>query len=76
MEEKIIKMLQEINEDIIDYQGENMLADDLIDSFGIIQIIANLEDAFDIEIDAADVTIENFGNKNKIFSFIKSLITE
>ena len=76
MEEKIIKMLQEINEDIIDYQGENMLADDLIDSFGIIQIIANLEDAFDIEIDAADVTIENFGNKNKIFSFIKSLIAE
>ncbi len=76
MEEKIIKMLQEINEDIIDYQGENMLADDLIDSFGIIQIIANLEDAFDIEIDAADVTTENFGNKNKIFGFIKSLITE
>ena len=76
MEEKIIKMLQEINEDIIDYQGENMLADDLIDSFGIIQIIANLEDAFDIEIDAADVTTENFGNKNKIFGFIKYLITE
>ena len=76
MEEKIIEILKEANEEILSYQGKNMMADGLIDSFGIIQIIGGLEDTFDIEIDAADVTIENFGNKDTVIKFIKTLVNE
>ena len=48
MEEKIIEMLKE-NDDSIDYASETHLIDDgLLDSFGVIALVADLEDAFDV----------------------------
>lgn len=74
MEEKILNILKNVNEDLLTFQGENMMAEGLVDSFGIIRIIGELEDAFDLEIDAADVTVENFGNKDKILTLIHELV--
>ena len=49
---------------------------DIIDSFGLISIISELEEAFKIEIDAEYVTEENFGNKDCIIALIKRLTGE
>lgn len=73
MEEKILEILTGINEDILTYTGPNLVADEVIDSFELIDMIGQLEDAFDIEIDAADVTEENFGNKDRIIAMMKRL---
>lgn len=76
MEEKIIAMLNEVNEEIMTYSGPNMVADEVVDSFELIEIISRLEDTFDIEIDAADIIEENFGNKERIIAYVKELISE
>lgn len=73
MEKKIFEILGGVNEDILTYTGPNMVADDIIDSFSLISIISDLEEEFDIEIDAEYVTEENFGNKDCIISLIKRL---
>lgn len=60
MEEKVLKLLKEINEDITDDIDKDILADGIIDSFDIANIVAELEEEFAIEIDAEDIIPENF----------------
>ncbi len=74
MEEKVLKILAAIEPDIIAYEGENMIADGIIDSFVIIDIVSELEDEFDLDIDAELVTIENFNNKDSIIRLIGKLL--
>ena len=76
MEEKVMSILKDANEAIVGYQGENMMADGLIDSFGIIQLIENLEDAFDIEVDALDVIVDNFANADAVIRLVERLVSE
>ena len=71
MEKKILDILAEVNDELLTYTGNNMVDDEIIDSFELISIIGQLEDEFDIEIDAEDVTEENFGNKDRIIALIK-----
>lgn len=74
MEERILKILEENNADIITYDGDNMIEDGIIDSFEIIGIVSDLEEEFDIEIDAEYVIAENFLNKDAIIRLMKKLI--
>lgn len=76
MEKKILEILGNINEELLTYTGFNMVEDDVIDSFGLIALIGELEEAFGIEIDAEYVTEENFGNKDCIIALIKRLAAE
>lgn len=74
MEAKIDKILSEINEEIVTYNGrENLFDAGLMDSFQVIDLVVMLEEAFDIEIDAEDVIIENFANKDAIIGLVKRL---
>ena len=74
MEQTILNILRDLNEDILSYPGTNMVADEIIDSFEFIALISRLEDEFDIEIDAGDVTEEKFGNKERIIGTIKRML--
>ena len=59
---ELLEILNEID-DTIDYETETGLIDDhLLDSFAIISLVSELEDAFDISIDAAEMTPENFNS--------------
>lgn len=73
MEKKILEILSNASEELLTYTGSNMVADDIIDSFGLISLISELEGAFGIEIDADYVTEENFGNKDRIVALIQRL---
>lgn len=71
MEEKILEILEGINEGILSYTGNNMIADGIINSFEIIEIVATIEEEFDIEIDAGDITAVNFKNKDAILCWLE-----
>lgn len=59
---KLINILTEID-DSIEWEKENRLIDDgLLDSFGVISLISELEDEFAINIEAADMVPENFNS--------------
>lgn len=71
--EKLINILKEID-DSIDYTQEKALIDDrLLDSFGVISLVSELEDTFDIEIEAAEMTPDNFNSAESIYKMIKRL---
>lgn len=71
--EKLMNILMEID-DSIDYTNEKALIDDrLLDSFGIITLVSELEDAYDIEIEASEMTPENFNSAESIYKMVKRL---
>lgn len=74
MTERILQILRDVNEEIISYDGTNMMGDGLVDSFELIDIVSQLEEEFDIEIDGQYVTVEYFANKDTIIALIKKLL--
>ena len=75
-EERILKVLEGINEKILTYSGENMMEDGTLDSFELIEIVSQLEEEFDMEIDAELAVIENFAKKDTIIALMKKLLNE
>ena len=74
MEDKILEILEEINEDILSYDGDDMYGEGVISSVEVLDIVADVEDEFDIEIDAKYVIAENFANKEAIIALIKMFL--
>lgn len=70
MEEKILELLKEINEEILEYKGDNLYRDGLLDSIQVIDLVAELEAVFDIDIEPELVILENFANKDSIIHFV------
>ena len=70
---ELLEILNEID-DTIDYETETGLIDDhLLDSFAIISLVSELEDAFDISIDAAEMTPENFNSAANLRKMVERL---
>ena len=76
MEEKVLEILEEYCEEAIDYTGDNMMEEGIIDSFTVINIVSELEDVFDIEVDAKYVVAENFRNKEAIIELVRRLLED
>lgn len=76
MEAKISELLKEINENILDYQGDNLYKDGLIDSIQVVDLAVELGDAFGIDITPELVVLENFANKEAIVNFVKRFTEE
>ena len=70
---KLINIWTEID-DSIEWEKENGLIDDgLLDSFGVISLISELEDEFAINIEAADMVPENFNSVEAMYKMILRL---
>lgn len=66
----LMNILREID-DSIDYEKEQALIDDrLLDSFGVITLVAELEDAFDIVIEASEMVPANFNSTQAIYNMV------
>ena len=74
MREKILEILADAEEDILTYEGDNMMEEGIINSFAVIELVSDLEDAFDIEIDAKYVVAENFANKETIIALVEKIV--
>ena len=74
MEEKIIEILREVNEEIPGYEGDNLFDAGLLDSLQAVDLVADLEDEFDIDIDAKYVIEENFKTKDAIIALVKKIL--
>lgn len=70
---EVIEILKEID-DSIDYENEKALIDDqLLDSFGVITLVSELEEAFDISIEASEMMPENFNSAEAIWKMVQRL---
>lgn len=71
--EKLMQILQDIRPDV-DFENETALIDDgLLDSFDVVSIISELDDAFDVQIRITELDPENFNSAESIWNLIQEL---
>ena len=76
MREQIMKILKGIRSDV-DFENETALIDNgVLDSFDIISIVGEFNDAFGVEINADDLLPENFNNVAAMVELIGKLQEE
>ena len=74
--EKLIEILQEI-EDGVDYEKCTTLIDDgYLDSLAIISLIAAIEEEFDVQVPTVEIVPSNFNSAEKIWNLITRLQEE
>lgn len=73
MKDKILAILSDIRPDIEFENEENLVSDGLLESFDLVQLVATLEEEFDVEIGGRNITKENFDSLDKIVSLMESL---
>ncbi len=74
--EELLEILNEID-DTIDYSTEKKLVEDhLLDSFSIISLVSELEETFDISIEAAEMTADNFNSAEGLWTMVQRLQEE
>ncbi len=74
--EEILNILQEIKPGVDFSVEENIIEDELLDSFDIVTLVAKLNDEFDIEITPSDLIPENFSSAKNIYNLVKKLEDE
>lgn len=68
--DKLIAILTELNGDI-DYSSETGLIDrGLLDSFDIVTLVAEIDEAFGVAIPAEDLVPENFNSAQGLYGLI------
>ena len=71
--ETLLEILNDID-DTVNWEDETALIDDrILDSFGVISFISELEDQFEIEIDASEIVPENFNSADAMWKMIQRL---
>ncbi|MCI6122549.1 MAG: phosphopantetheine-binding protein [Lachnospiraceae bacterium] len=71
--EQLLEILKDIQPDV-DYENCTTLIDDeLLDSFAILSIVSELEDAFDVEITPVDIIPENFNSAQALWEMVRRL---
>ena len=74
--DKLLQILKGIRPDI-DFANEKKLIDDhVLDSFDIIQVVNELNEAYDIEIDVMDLEPDNFNTVEAMLELVEKLQNE
>ena len=71
MESKIKEILCEIQPDYNFSEEKNFIEEGYLDSFDIVTLVSELENAFSIVISAMDIVPENFTSINSICTLVK-----
>ena len=70
---KLMEILMELD-DRIDWENETALIDErILDSFGVISLISELEEQFDIEIEASEIIPQNLNSADAMWKMIQRL---
>lgn len=71
--DQLLELLKDVNEDV-DFTTQTAIIDDeVIDSLDLTGLIADIEDAFDIEIGMNDIVPENFNTVDAMWAMIQRL---
>lgn len=76
MKDQIVKILLSCGMSLGDVENENYIANELLESLQIAEIVMGIEDEFEIEIDGDDIIPENFENINMIEKMVMRYIKD
>ena len=76
MMNELMEILEQLRPDV-DFENETgLIANGILDSFDIVSLVGELNDAFDIEIKPTDLVSENFNSAEAILALVEKLQDE
>ncbi|MDD5796001.1 MAG: acyl carrier protein [Oscillospiraceae bacterium] len=74
--DELMEILEELRPDV-DFENEKgLIADGILDSFDIVALVGELNEAFDIEIKPNDLVPDNFNSAEAMLALINKLQDE
>ncbi|MGI6019247.1 MAG: phosphopantetheine-binding protein [Marvinbryantia sp.] len=74
--EQLMEILKELRPDV-DFERETALIDDaILDSFDLVSLIGEINDAFEIEVSFDEMEPENFNSAKAMYAMIERLKQE
>lgn len=71
--DELLRILNDID-DTMEWEKEKALIDNhILDSFGVITLVSDIEDTFHIEIEAVEMVPDNFNSVESIWKMIERL---
>ena len=74
--ENLINILSELHPDVDFRTAEGLIDDGILDSFDVVTIVAEVDDAYDVQIPAEELVPENFNSAQALFALIERLQDE
>ena len=74
--EEIINILNEVKPGVDFAKWKNLIEEEILDSFDIVNLVSKLDEEFDIEITPADLIPENFSSAEAIKNLVDRLQDE
>lgn len=71
--EEVMKILESIKSGVDFNKEDNLIEDEILDSFDIVNLVARLDQEFDIEISPADLIPEKFKSVETIYQLVEKL---
>ena len=76
MMDELMEILEELRPDV-DFANETkLITDGILDSFDIVALVGELNDAFDIEIKPNNLVPDNFNSAKALYALIERLMEE
>ena len=69
--EKIFSMLENLRPEFNFRNSTNFIDDGYLDSFDMVQLVADIEETFNVKIDGLDIIPENFADISKISALVE-----
>ena len=71
--EELLDILNELHPDVDFETAENLIGDKILDSIDIVSLVAEISDAFGVEIPAEEIVPENFNSARALWDMIRRL---
>jgi len=74
VKERVIEVLCDFNDELVEDLEQDLFLAGKLDSFDLVKLVVELEEAFDISIALEEVTVENFQSVTSIISLIERIV--
>lgn len=71
--EALMEILKEMHPEVDFEKEQNLVGDMILDSFDLVSLISEVEEAYEVRISAKDIVPENFNSARSMYAFIERL---
>ena len=71
--EELIEILEDIQPGVDYHTCTTLIDDHILDSFAILSLVSEIEDAFDVEVSPAELVPDNFNSAERLMAMINRL---
>lgn len=76
MRDEIMEILEDLRPDVEFEEEDKLIDDNILDSFDIVTLVFELNDAFDLNIDVNELVPANFNNVDAMVELVQMKLEE